>query len=149
MKEKIHVSNLPSNTTDEDLMNLFVGVGSVSVAQVLHDVRRQDGGFCGLVEMDSNNDSQTAISTMNGSNFRGRRIVVEWATRRQANGGEQAPLFGPMNISDAPEDARAAGPARGGFGDRGGAGKMSGVFYVPMRFEAPVSGPQQRVEEKR
>ncbi len=82
MATNIYVGNLPFNTTNEDLENLFAQYGDVSRAQVISD--RETGrsrGF-GFVEMEDDNAAQAAIEATDGSDFGGRDLKVNVARPR-------------------------------------------------------------------
>jgi RNA recognition motif-containing protein len=98
----IYVGNLPYNTTEADLQQLFGQHGQVSRASVVID--RETGrsrGF-GFVEMSNENEAQNAINALNQKDFGGRPLVVNVARPREAAGG---------------------GAARGGFGGARGGGR--------------------------
>lgn len=78
----IFVGNLPFSANSSELEELFARYGSVSRAQVITD--RDTGrsrGF-GFVEMDSDDEAQKAIDSLNGSDFEGRQLKVNVARER-------------------------------------------------------------------
>lgn len=78
----IFVGNLPFSANSSELEELFAPYGSVSRAQVITD--RDTGrsrGF-GFVEMDSEDEAQKAIDSLNGSDFEGRQLKVNVARER-------------------------------------------------------------------
>ena len=78
----IYVGNLPYSTTREDLEALFGEFGAVQAARVVMD--RESGrskGF-GFVEMDDE-AGKAAIEKLNGSEFGGRKAVVNEARPRE------------------------------------------------------------------
>jgi RNA recognition motif-containing protein len=82
MSTNLFVGNLPFTTSSPDLEELFGRFGSVSRAQVITD--RDTGrsrGF-GFVEMDSEEEAQAAIDSLDGSDFSGRQIKVNVARER-------------------------------------------------------------------
>lgn len=82
MATNIYVGNLPFNTTNDQLEDLFGEHGTVSRAQVISD--RETGrsrGF-GFVEMEDDNAAQAAIEATNGSDFGGRDLKVNVARPR-------------------------------------------------------------------
>ena len=82
MATNIYVGNLPFNTTNDQLEDLFGEHGTVSRAQVISD--RETGrsrGF-GFVEMEDDNEAQAAIEAVNGSDFSGRDLKVNVARPR-------------------------------------------------------------------
>ena len=82
---RLYVGNLPYQTTEQDLTDLFEQVGQVTFATVITD--RDTGrskGF-GFVEM-SNEQAQEAIERLNGTNLGNRTITVNQARDRQSSG---------------------------------------------------------------
>ena len=90
MEAKLYVGNLPYNTVDADLQELFSQAGTVKSAQVIKD--RQSGrskGF-GFVEMSSAEEAQSAITMFHGKDYSGRPLTVNIARPREdrpAGGG--------------------------------------------------------------
>lgn len=79
MSKKLYVGNLLYEVTDDDLKAHFSTVGSVVSAAVIRfrDTGRSKG--FGFVEMSSEEEAQKAIETMNGQDFKGRKLVVSEA----------------------------------------------------------------------
>ena len=78
----IYVGNLPFNTGDQELTDLFSQFGAVQRARVIPD--RETGrsrGF-GFVEMDDEN-ARKAIEGLDGSDFGGRPLRINEAQDRQ------------------------------------------------------------------
>lgn len=99
MTKRLFVGKLPYETTNNELEELFAGVGQVVSAKLITDkYTGQSKGF-GFVEMGTEDEAQKAIQTLNGTAVKGRNIVVSEAK--------------PM------EDR---GPGGGGGGYRGGGG---------------------------
>ena len=88
MKKKLYVGNLPFDTTEDDLKDLFGQAGSVETVRIITD--RDTGrskGF-GFVEMQDGGDK--AIADMNGRDFKGRSLTVNEArpmSPRDSGGG--------------------------------------------------------------
>ena len=88
MKKKLYVGNLPFETTESDLKELFGQAGSVETVRIITD--RETGrskGF-GFVEMQEGGDK--AIAAMNGQDFKGRALTVNEArpmSPRDSEGG--------------------------------------------------------------
>lgn len=109
MGSKIYVGGLPYSTSEQELADLFGQHGSVTSAKVITDkYTGQSRGF-GFVEMGSDEEAQSAITALNGTELGGRTLTVNEAK-------PQAPRtdFGGGN--------RGAGGRRasGGGGNRGG-----------------------------
>lgn len=82
MSTNIFVGNLPFTASSPELEELFGRFGAVSRAQVITD--RDTGrsrGF-GFVEMESDEEAQNAIESLDGSDFSGRQIKVNVARER-------------------------------------------------------------------
>ena len=93
MGRKLYVGNLPYETNEDDLQNLFAQAGSVESVNVMRD--RETGrarGFA-FVEMASDDEAQAAITQLNDQPFGGRRLTVNEA-RPQAPRGSGGGGFG-------------------------------------------------------
>lgn len=79
MATKLFVRSLAYEVTDETLGELFATIGKVVSAKVIidRDMNRSKG--FGFVEMESENDAQTAIRTLDGKDLAGRSISVSIA----------------------------------------------------------------------
>lgn len=89
----IYVGNIPYGVNESDLRNAFEAFGEVASARIIND--RETGrskGF-GFVEINDNDAAQKAIDSLNGSEFGGRKIVVNEARPREDRrpGGFGAP----------------------------------------------------------
>lgn len=87
MNKRLFVAGLPFSTTSDELKSLFAEFGSVVSAVVITD--RETGrskGF-GFVEMETEEASQGAISKLNGSDFGGRKLIVNEAKPREDRPG--------------------------------------------------------------
>lgn len=114
---KLFVGNLAYTTTDQELNSLFSQFGTVSSATLVTDkYSGQSRGF-GFVEMENDEEAQTAIKELNGSQQGGRSIVVSVARPKE----------------DRPRDNFGGGGYRGGgqgqrrdFRERSGGGGYRG-----------------------
>ena len=133
MGRKLYVGNLPYETNEQDLQELFAQAGSVETVTVMRD--RDTGrarGFA-FVEMSSDDDAQNAITKLNDQQFGGRRLTVNEArpqVPRSGGGGgggvrqsrsltsQRASLVDHASVARRPRSGRAAtdgvpGPRRG------------------------------------
>jgi RNA recognition motif-containing protein len=79
MGAKLYVGNLSYNVTEERLQQHFAQHGTVISARIITDkFSGRSKGF-GFVEMSSAQEAEKAISSMNGTDFEGRNIVVSEA----------------------------------------------------------------------
>ncbi len=84
---KLYVGNLPYNTSEEDLRNLFSQHGNVQSVAVITD--RDTGrskGF-GFVEFADDNEAKNAIAGLSGQEFGGRALTVNEARPKTGGGG--------------------------------------------------------------
>jgi len=82
MPSKLYVGNLSYSVTNADLEGLFAQAGKVESAVVVTDkFSGQSKGF-GFVEMADSNEAAQAISTLNDTELKGRRIKVDEARPR-------------------------------------------------------------------
>ena len=106
MSKKLYVGNLPFDTTEDQVRDLFDEYGTIESLAMITD--RDSGrfrGFC-FVEM-ADADAASAIEGLNGKAFGGRDL----------------------NVNEAkPREERSGGGRRGGGGGnrRGGGGGYSG-----------------------
>ena len=83
----IYVGNLPYNTSESDLEDLFGQYGPVVKTAIIMD--RETGrsrGF-GFVEMDDPEIGRKAIEALHGAEFNGRNLTVNEARPRDARKG--------------------------------------------------------------
>ncbi len=76
---KLYVGNLPYNTTEDDLREMFAVHGTVTSVSLISD--RETGrskGF-GFVEFENDDDAKKAIDALHGQDFGGRSLVVNEA----------------------------------------------------------------------
>lgn len=115
MNKKLYVGNLLYEVSDEDLRDFFSQAGTVVSASV---IRFQDSGRSkgfGFVEMEAEEDAQKAIDMFNGTDMKGRSVVVSEARPPQPRTN-----FGGGDRGDRPRRSF------GGGGDRRGNGGYRG-----------------------
>ncbi len=86
MTKKLYVGNLPFQTTEDDLSDMFAAVGSVESVRIITD--RDTGrsrGF-GFIEM-GDEDADKAINEFNGKDMEGRPLTVNEARPQADRGG--------------------------------------------------------------
>lgn len=83
----IFVGSLPWTTDDQQLADLFSQFGTVLKAKVIQDRDTNRSKGFGFVEMEDDAAAQQAIDKLNGSDFEGRKLVVNVARPREDNGG--------------------------------------------------------------
>lgn len=86
MAKRIYVGGLAYATTSDGLRRAFEAVGPVNSAEVITDRDSgQSKGF-GFVEMQNDEDTNTAIQQLNGTQLDGRNLNVNEARPRSEGG---------------------------------------------------------------
>jgi RNA recognition motif-containing protein len=81
---RIYVGNLDYDTTESDLRGAFERFGRVSDVRLITDrVSGRPRGFA-FVNMSRLEDADEAMTRLNGSSLRGRRLIVNEASSGQA-----------------------------------------------------------------
>jgi len=116
----IYVGNLSWTMTDEDLNNLFTPYGTVSSAKILKDkISGRSKGF-GFVEMEDDEASRNAISSLHETEVMDRKIVVNESQPRPE--GEYKKRSGGGGGGFRRGGSGGGGGYGGGGGNRGGSG---------------------------
>jgi len=83
MGTKLYVGNLPFNTTENELQELFSQAGAVQEVTLMQDrFTGKSRGFA-FVTMSSDEEAQNAISKLNGQSIEGRSLTVNEARPRE------------------------------------------------------------------
>lgn len=83
----IYVSNIPYQTTEDELRDAFAGFGNVSSARIIKDkLTGKSRGF-GFVEMGNDDEARAALEGMNGAELTGRKINAREARPREEGPG--------------------------------------------------------------
>jgi len=87
MNTKLYVGNLPYETTESDLQDLFAAAGQVSTINIVRDrATGQPRGFA-FVEMSDAAGAQRAITEINQHQLGGRSLTVNEAKPMAARPG--------------------------------------------------------------
>jgi RNA recognition motif-containing protein len=121
---KLYVGNLPFQTTEADLRDLFGQYGTVTDAVVMLDkMSGRSRGF-GFVTMSSAEEGQAATNGANGADLGGRNITVNEARPRE----------------DRPPGGGGGGFRGGGGGGFGGGRREGGGGFGGKRREGGGGG---------
>uniref|UniRef100_A0A915EMK5 RRM domain-containing protein n=1 Tax=Ditylenchus dipsaci TaxID=166011 RepID=A0A915EMK5_9BILA len=77
----VYVGNIPYNVTENDLGNFFSQAGNVTNVRIVYDreTNRPKGfGFCEFADQQG---AENAVTTLNGVDFNGRALRVNWASK--------------------------------------------------------------------
>jgi len=106
----IYVGNLSPEVTEDDLREAFETYGQISSAKVIKDRFTGEPRGFGFIEMPDQQEARAAMEALNGSELKGKAIIVNEARsrtdkRRRGSGG--------------------GGSGGGGRGRRNGGGRQS------------------------
>jgi RNA recognition motif-containing protein len=87
MGRKLYVGNLPYETGEAELQELFGRAGTVEKVTVMRDMATGRARGFGFVEMGSDDEAQKAISELNEYQLGGRGLTVNEARPKAAFSG--------------------------------------------------------------
>ena len=87
MGKKLYVGNLSYDVSSADLEQLLSAHGEVRSAEVIMDRNTGRSKGFGFVEMGSDEEAQTAISALDGTEQNGRSVTVNEARPREPRSG--------------------------------------------------------------
>jgi cold-inducible RNA-binding protein len=124
MGRKLFVGNLPYDSSEGDLQELFARHGTVDSVTIMKDnMTGRPRGF-GFVEMSTDEEAAAAAEQLNETDFGGRKLTVNEARPRPQGGGGG---FGGGGGGFGGGGGRpGGGGGRGGRGGRGGGGGGGG-----------------------
>src|SRR6195256_998387 len=123
MGNKLYVGNLPFNTTENELQELFAQAGAVQEVMLMQDkFTGKSRGFA-FVTMGSDADAQNAITQFHGKPFDGRNLTVNEARPREERPGGGG---GGGGYGGGGGGRGGGGGGRGGYGGGYGGGGGSG-----------------------
>src|SRR5579871_6117392 len=87
----IYVGNLAYSTTENSLREIFEKYGQVTTVKIVTDKFTGSSRGFGFVEMSNGDEAQKAIDELNGSDFEGRKLVVNESRPRENTGRDNRP----------------------------------------------------------
>jgi len=87
MSRKLYVGNLPYETGEAELQELFSRAGNVDSVKVMRDMATGRARGFAFVEMSTDGEAQKAISELNNFQIGGRGLTVNEARPKPAGGG--------------------------------------------------------------
>ena len=85
----IYVGNLAQDVKDEELRDLFAKHGRVESVKIIRDMFSQTSKGFGFVEMPGKAEAQKALTELNTSEFKGKKIIVNEARPQKERGGRR------------------------------------------------------------
>jgi cold-inducible RNA-binding protein len=87
MSRKLYVGNLPYETNDQDLQELFATAGTVETVNVMRDASTGRARGFAFVEMSTDEEAQEAIRQLGAHTMGGRQLTVNEARPKTTSGG--------------------------------------------------------------
>jgi RNA recognition motif-containing protein len=87
MSRKLYVGNLPYQTGEQELQELFAQHGSVDSVRVMRDMATGRARGFAFVEMTTDAEAETAAAKLNGHQLGGRALTVNEARPKPAHTG--------------------------------------------------------------
>ena len=87
MNKKLYVGGLSYSVTDDQLLQLFAGIGTVQSAKVIKDRDSDRSRGFGFVEMSTQEEAEKAIASLNGTQHEGRSLTVNLSKPREDRSG--------------------------------------------------------------
>ena len=87
MSRKLYVGNLPYETGEAELQQLFERAGTVDSVKVMRDMATGRARGFAFVEMSTDDEAQKAITELNNFQVGGRGLTVNEARPKPAGGG--------------------------------------------------------------
>ncbi len=119
---KIHVGNLSSETSEEDLRLAFEEIGKVESLEIMKEKYNDRTKVFAYVEMESEESGQLAIDSLNGKELKGSVLKVSKALTKTEGSGGKGRFSGGKKGQGGSKGVPVSG--KGGFG--GGRGGLSG-----------------------
>ena len=87
MGRKFYVGNLPYETEETELQELFGRAGTVETVRVMRDMATGRARGFAFVEMSTDEEAQKAITALDGTQVGGRNLTVNEARPKAARSG--------------------------------------------------------------
>jgi cold-inducible RNA-binding protein len=87
MARKLYVGNLPYETGEQDLQELFASAGAVESVNVIRDMATGRARGFAFVEMATDADAQNAVTKLNDHPYGGRNLTVNEARPKPERSG--------------------------------------------------------------
>ena len=83
MGKRLHIGNISFKATEEDIRELFAGIGGVESLKLVTDARTGKSKGIAFVEMATEEEARKAIEALNGTPVLGRSVSVDMANTQQ------------------------------------------------------------------
>jgi RNA recognition motif-containing protein len=86
---RIYVGNLSFEATEDDLLELFNGIGSVQSVEIVSNKHTHKSKGFGFVQMQSIDEAKRAVAELHDKDYMGRKLVVSGAKAIEDKRGER------------------------------------------------------------
>ncbi len=108
---RVYVGNLSYDVTEQDLQELFKGVGTVRNVEIVYNRSTHRSKGYGFVEMLRQDDAVRCVEVLNDQPFMGRNMIVSGAKSKQEEDEDTGPEINVANITLAPLPTQAVSEA--------------------------------------
>ncbi|KAI9606999.1 hypothetical protein KEM48_001655 [Puccinia striiformis f. sp. tritici PST-130] len=110
----LHISNISPKTDDRELIELFSKYGTVIKSQLMRDPHTQEIRGFGFVTMETSDQAELVISSLNGIDYLGKTLNVEKARRSRG----RTPTPGQYRGIVKRDEPHRSYDSRGGYDNR-------------------------------
>jgi RNA recognition motif-containing protein len=86
---KLYVGNLSYQANEQDLKDLFSAYGEISSVNIIKDKFTGRAKGFAFVEMNDDSAANSAMQSLNETEFKQRKLIVNEAKPRENNGGDR------------------------------------------------------------
>ena len=123
MEKRLYVGNLPFDTSEDQLHEIFSAHGQVASVKLITDQETGRSRGFGFVEMTTEDGAKAAIEKMNKYKLNERELTVNEARPRPEKSGGRGGFGGGRSGGGF---GGGGGGGRGGFGGGNGGGRSGG-----------------------
>jgi hypothetical protein len=105
---RIYLGNLSYETTEEDLKDLFKGVGTVRNVEIVYNRRTHKSKGYGFVDMLNTEEARRSVEVLHDQFFMGRKLVVSGAKTKEHEDAVREEMPEPRAAQVAPAAVTAA-----------------------------------------
>ncbi len=135
---KIHVGNLSSEISEEELRLVFEKIGKVESLDIMKEKFNDRTKVFAFIEMESEESGQSAIDSLNGNELKGSVLTVSKALTKTEGSGGKRRISGGRKGQGGSKGAPVSG--KGGFVGRGGYSGEKGGFGGKRGFSGGRGG---------
>jgi RNA recognition motif-containing protein len=105
---RIYLGNLSYEASEEDLKDLFKGVGTVRNVEIVYNRRTHKSKGYGFVDMLNTEEAKRSVEVLHDQFFMGRKLVVSGAKSKEHEDAVREEMPEPRAVQAAPAAVAAA-----------------------------------------